>query len=117
MANEVARAWKENRSIFIGTIAQYSRSWALFTPSREHSWPRQVFTSWHFTLDRVGKDTQEPMDKHVQLDVDLGVSFRGLGLPRLYIKDWINGLCFCDGSSPQRMLFPWPDHFMEDTIQ
>ncbi|KAI1433632.1 hypothetical protein GGR50DRAFT_667380 [Xylaria sp. CBS 124048] len=29
-------------------------------------------------------------------------------LPRLYIKRWINGLCFYGGCQQQEVLFPWP---------
>jgi len=28
--------------------------------------------------------------------------------PRLYTEEWIHGLCFFEGWSPQNVLFPWP---------
>ncbi|KAI0555166.1 heterokaryon incompatibility protein-domain-containing protein [Xylaria curta] len=31
-----------------------------------------------------------------------------LGLPKLYIKRWLNGLCFFGGYPRQPVLFPWP---------
>ncbi|KIW16347.1 hypothetical protein PV08_06398 [Exophiala spinifera] len=111
MAHEVARAWRDNRPLISAKLVGNDSGWGIFVPSRPKIMPLKVFSSWHFTSDRPSDGMQEPMDKHVQLDVSSEKDPIGLGLPQLRIKGWINGLCFYGHAAPQEVLFPWPLSF------
>jgi hypothetical protein len=88
-------------------------------------------TSYVFTSVRPAKQHTRPgeMPKHVSLEVDVERHERerdseardgeekpsqaeeraaGKGMPKLYIKRWINGLCFSGAHPQQLVLFPWP---------
>ncbi|KAH8164796.1 hypothetical protein CIB48_g3442 [Xylaria polymorpha] len=89
--------------------------------------------SYVFTSVRPAKEQSRSGDihKHVSLEVELDWLERerqreheheegknaakagderssGPGLPKLYIKRWLNGLCFPGGFPQQPVLFPWP---------
>ncbi|KAI8632531.1 hypothetical protein F5Y19DRAFT_366992 [Xylariaceae sp. FL1651] len=87
-------------------------------------------TSYVFTSIRPAKQHAPPSDvhKHVSLEVKVEWHDREEGddetskraeergaekrLPKLYIKRWLNGLCFF-GRHPQRpVLFPWPPELL-----
>ena len=111
MAKEVARAWSERRPLIVGHRLGHSLDCAIFVPADERSLPRQVFTWWYNASERKWKDSLEPMDKHVLFEVERN-PYAEPDLPRLRIKQWINGLCFFAQSVSQRVLFPWPDSFL-----
>ena len=50
------------------------------------------------------------IDKHVSLKVHWQNTTKE-GLPKLLIKNWLNGLCFFDGYRRRKVVFPWPDYF------
>ncbi|KAI1356873.1 heterokaryon incompatibility protein-domain-containing protein [Xylaria sp. FL0043] len=93
-------------------------------------------SSYVFTALRPVKEQArfDEMPKHVSLEVDLEWTERKCehkhepdknprpteekqsfepGMPKLYIKRWLNGLCFREPHSQQPVLFPWPADLLE----
>lgn len=72
--------------------------------------PTYVFTSfWPGRVDSEEHDSND-IEKHVSMEVESLDLLEGRhGLPRLFTKRWINGLCFFDGYPLQDVVFPWPE--------
>ncbi|KAI1312392.1 heterokaryon incompatibility protein-domain-containing protein [Xylaria venustula] len=89
----------------------------------EHARPSYVFTAVRSPKEQMRFDD---LPKHVSLEVDLEWPAKHKqeqdkgplqigeerspeqGLPKLYIKRWLNGLCFRGPHSQQPVLLPWP---------
>ncbi len=82
--------WGAYHAVFVG-------SWS--EPSPEASY---VFTS---------AASADNLDRHVSVEVDVEGEDR-IGVSRLRIKRWLNGLCFFQGCPLETVLFPWPDGFV-----
>ena len=63
--------------------------------------------SYFFTASRPVKLDGE-LDKHVSLEVDVRGFTEG-GSPRLFVRRWVDGLCFCAGLQPRKAVLPWPE--------
>ncbi|KAI1421009.1 heterokaryon incompatibility protein-domain-containing protein [Xylaria sp. FL1777] len=97
-------------------------------------------SSYAFTAERPAKEQARfgDMPKHVSLEVDLEWHERKQergreqdkrpsqvdeghspepSLPKLYIKRWLNGLCFRGQHSQQPVLFPWPADLLATSSQ
>jgi hypothetical protein len=48
------------------------------------------------------------LDKHVSIEVDCDFGMGDRKIPRLYVRRWIQGLCFYYDCSPEPVVFPWP---------
>ncbi|KAI1821746.1 heterokaryon incompatibility protein-domain-containing protein [Xylaria intraflava] len=68
-----------------------------------------------------GESEDEDEDEPAQSqNTDIGLDLRPdtkkrdtePGLPRLYIKRWLNGLCFWGGCPLREVLFPWPPELL-----
>ncbi|TGJ84087.1 hypothetical protein E0Z10_g4702 [Xylaria hypoxylon] len=108
---------------------------AIFVGESVDDWEKKdgeehAKSSYAFTAVRPAKEQARFGDipKHVSLEVDLESLERERkhepeedksplqteerspesGLPKLYIKRWLNGLCFSGPYSQQPVLFPWP---------
>lgn len=112
MAKEVARAWSDKRRLVVGELLSHGTGCGLFVATDPHDLPRHVFTSWHNASGSPFRDTQEPVDKHVSLELDVEADLSDRGLPRLRTRRWINGLCFFSQTAEQEVVFPWPDSFL-----
>ncbi|KAK4108119.1 hypothetical protein N656DRAFT_718884 [Canariomyces notabilis] len=74
---------------------------------------QQAPASFVFTASRPKEPNSSTVgtndiDHHVSLEV----TFAGLddehGIPRLYVRRWISGLCFFYGCLRESVMFPWP---------
>ncbi|KAI0540743.1 heterokaryon incompatibility protein-domain-containing protein [Xylaria digitata] len=138
MAYEVEAALLEGKCLRLGSVvdptnreelAPYS---AIFVGEGIDDWGEEdaeehAESSYVFTAVRPAKDQARFGDiaKHVSLEVDWErpghkreedrtssqteeECSSELGPPKLYIKRWLNGLCFSGHYSQQPVLFPWP---------
>ncbi|KAI0914729.1 heterokaryon incompatibility protein-domain-containing protein [Ustulina deusta] len=108
-------------AIFVGESVD---DWDEVQHDKEHTQSSYVFTAVRPAKERFGE-----LPKHVSLEVDLEWPERKSehkheldksssqareershepGLPKLYIKRWLNGLCFRVPHLQQPVLFPWP---------
>lgn len=72
---------------------------------QEQNCDAYIFTSSCFTTEPIRE-----IDKHVSLEVHWQNTTKK-GLPKLFIKRWLNGLCFFDEYRRRKVVFPWPDYF------
>ncbi|KAI1757216.1 heterokaryon incompatibility protein-domain-containing protein [Xylaria castorea] len=110
-------------AIFVGEDAD---DWEDEEDDDGYAPPTYVFTSIRPPKEHA---RFEDIPKHVSLEVELewlqrareheheeakstsrpaGEHSTEPGLPKLYIKRWLNGLCFFGGYPRQPVLFPWP---------
>ena len=113
MAREVAHAWSERRTLVVGNLRGHPTGNGIFVAPDQYDLPFWVFTSWHNASDPRFQDFQEPIDKHVSLELGLMAGISDQRLPLLRTRRWINGLCFFSRLAPQEVVFPWPDAFLE----
>ena len=67
-----------------------------------------IFTSWNRTKEKAKEGRyQRSLAKFASLEVELDGK-RPDGIPRLRIRQWINGLCFFRRESMFEVCFPWP---------
>ncbi|KAM0282398.1 hypothetical protein ACHAQH_003079 [Verticillium albo-atrum] len=60
-----------------------------------------------FTASRPRRQGTSDVDRHVSLVVDCETT--GGGMPRLFTRQWVLGMCFPDESEPDTdIVFPWP---------
>lgn len=71
MAREVAHAWSERRTLVVGNLSSHGSGCGIFVAPDQHDLPLWVFTSWHNASDSPFRDLQEPIDKHVSLELGL----------------------------------------------
>ncbi|KAI0974564.1 heterokaryon incompatibility protein-domain-containing protein [Xylaria arbuscula] len=107
-------------AIFVGDDVD---DWNEEENHEEYARPSYAFTAVRSSKEQMRFDD---LPKHVSLEVDIewpaehkreqdkGHLQVGeerspeLGLPKLYIKRWLNGLCFRGPHSQQPVLLPWP---------
>ncbi|RYP78264.1 hypothetical protein DL771_000741 [Monosporascus sp. 5C6A] len=111
MAAEVASAIREGKVLRRGRLEGQDQYSAIFVWGDDSSeGPAFVFTSSQpRNPDSRGHDANDT-DRHVSLEVELGPMARqtGNGLPHLYVKRWVHGLCFFVGCPREEVIFPWP---------
>ncbi|VUC32898.1 unnamed protein product [Clonostachys rosea] len=57
---------------------------------------------------------RKDVNRHVSLEVEmecLDTSEPDTYVPRLYIKNWLLGVCFVEDAVPSDVIFPWPTEF------
>ncbi|KAI1374157.1 hypothetical protein F4677DRAFT_181956 [Hypoxylon crocopeplum] len=124
MANEVEDALEEGKVLRLGCLVHpryengESPYRAVFVSDKDDDWDESV-PSYVFTSTRPAKkNALGDIHKHVSLEVDVEwpreqSAGRSALPPKLYIKRWLNGLCFFQGSPQRSVLFPWPSALLE----
>ncbi|KAI2638208.1 heterokaryon incompatibility protein-domain-containing protein [Xylaria nigripes] len=109
--DEDAEDWTEDEADDCGLV----ESGYVFTsvePARDH--PLTGDSHKHVSLevelewpeaDTDSDNSESETEESDDADTDAG---KQAVLPRLYIKRWVNGLCFWEGCPQQQVLFPWP---------
>ncbi|KAI0175633.1 hypothetical protein GGR52DRAFT_589431 [Hypoxylon sp. FL1284] len=92
---------------------------AVFVGDAGDAWDEAV-ASYAFTCARpaAGRSgaalSPDASYRHVSLEVDAEFApARDRAPPRLYVRRWLNGLCFFEGAPPRDVLFPWPAALLE----
>lgn len=126
MAEEVVTAIDECKSLRLGCLAlpcgrSTSYSSIFISNDEEDGWvvgkKAYVFTASCPEGDGSDSRVSEDLDKHVSLEVECrNIRKRSLSgqLPQLYTKRWVNGLCFFNGCSREKVLFPYPKSLAEE---
>ncbi|OTA77997.1 hypothetical protein M434DRAFT_402307 [Hypoxylon sp. CO27-5] len=127
MAEEVKIALREGKPMRLGSLVQpkygsedssYS---AVFVGDSDEDWKDETGESYAFT-STMPPNPKIPKDipKHVSLEVEVewqkqeGFDRRpSPTIPKLYIKRWLNGLCFFEDCPRLTVLFPWPSALLE----
>jgi hypothetical protein len=115
MAEEVIQAIRDGKDLRLACLVQINpkqQSKNVPSPYRgifvgETSGEWEGVPSYVFTASCPASENSSEIDKHVSLEVDWQGSASN-NQPRLITKRWINGLCFFDGCSRQKVVFPWP---------
>ncbi|KAI4865540.1 hypothetical protein F4820DRAFT_419834 [Hypoxylon rubiginosum] len=121
MTDEVEEALMEGKTLRLGRLVhpkyrgEDAAYRAVFVGDKDDGWDESV-PSFAFTCVRpaaAARSEAPPGDtyKHVSLEVDAEFSERAP--PRLYIRRWLNGLCFFEGQPQRDVLFPWPPALLE----
>lgn len=110
MAKEVARAVAEGRELRLGRLCSGRgprRDTAIFLSNDKWTGrpSEEEYQGYVFTSSSKRKDKND-IHRHVCLDV----SWVGPddGIPQLYTRRGILGLCFFQGHRPGEVVFPWP---------
>lgn len=114
MAKEVAQAWAKGHTLIIAKLQDPRFGCGIFVPTDAHDLSHHLFTVWHNAQDAPRREYQEPINKHVSLELDPESQFFSNSLPLLKIKRWINGICFFNRSAAQEVIFPWPEYYSVD---
>lgn len=128
MALELAYAIKKGGKLRVGAL------WDSHNPSPSPSEQRALFV-WNEDADGltnshdkdaippafaftsivpVGTEDEEyrkDVNRHVSLEVEMEVLDKlesDACVPRLYIKNWLLGVCFVEEATPRDVIFPWP---------
>ncbi|KAI1876099.1 uncharacterized protein JN550_001595 [Neoarthrinium moseri] len=119
MAKELVRAIDQGRILRLGTLVGLEDASAVFIwdeededqkPTRDGVSSPYVFTaSWPRDESSEDYDAND-LDRHVSLEVVVSRTSteRTKGLPQLFTKRWLTGLCFFAGCWRQKVIFPWP---------
>ncbi|KAI0848868.1 heterokaryon incompatibility protein-domain-containing protein [Daldinia vernicosa] len=132
MAGEVEEALMQGKALRLGCLVdprngiEYSPYSAVFVGDSRDDWKDEdededdisyAFTSYQFHKEDMPGYTE----KHVSLEVEIEWQRRersegrsSCTLPNLYIKRWLNGLCFFDGVPTGQVLFPWHPTLLEE---
>ncbi|KAI1779479.1 hypothetical protein F4818DRAFT_141714 [Hypoxylon cercidicola] len=117
MTDEVEEALLEGKALRLGRLVhpkyrgEDAAYRAVFVGDADDSWDERV-ASYAFTCARPARsDTLGDIYKHVSLEVD--AEFPERAAPRLYVRRWLNGLCFFEGAPQRDVLFPWPPALLE----
>ncbi|KAI1409746.1 hypothetical protein F5Y13DRAFT_169379 [Hypoxylon sp. FL1857] len=127
MADEVETALMEGKVIRLGCFVhpKYgvddSPYRAIFVGESDDDWQDEAIRSYAFTSVRPAKtQTPEDIHRHVSLEVEVewpkqesSERRSSSATPKLYIKRWLNGLCFFEGCPLRPVLFPWPSALLE----
>ncbi|KAI6090051.1 hypothetical protein F4821DRAFT_229462 [Hypoxylon rubiginosum] len=122
MTDEVEEALMEGKTLRLGRLVhpryrggEDAAYRAVFVgDADDESWGDDDDESYAFTCVQKAKGGEMLGDasyKHVSLEVD--AEFPERAPPRLYIRRWLNGLCFFDGQPQRDVLFPWPSALLE----
>ncbi|KAI3320097.1 heterokaryon incompatibility protein-domain-containing protein [Xylariaceae sp. AK1471] len=65
----------------------------------------EVEVEWPESEPERQREPEPKDDKEPSQAVESGAK---MGVPKLYIKRWLNGLCFSGAHPQQHVLFPWP---------
>ncbi|KAI0120268.1 hypothetical protein F4776DRAFT_245530 [Hypoxylon sp. NC0597] len=127
MAEEVEIALMEGKALRLGCLVQPkygsedSPYRAVFVGDSNDDWKDETAGSYAFTsVMPANSKTSEDIQRHVSLEVEVewqkqeGSERRSSpAIPKLYIKRWLNGLCFFENSPRRTVLFPWPSALLE----
>lgn len=133
MAGEVEEALMQGKALRLGCLVdprhgtEYGSYSAVFVGDSHDDWKGEdededeedvsyAFTSYQFHKEDMPGYTE----KHVSLEVDIEWQRRDRSEgrssctpPKLYIKRWLNGLCFFEGAHTGQVLFPWHPTLLE----
>ncbi|KAI1264159.1 heterokaryon incompatibility protein-domain-containing protein [Xylariaceae sp. FL1019] len=140
MVDEIERALLEGKALRLASLVDTKRGGhdmpygAVFVGEDSNDWqdeknetgaqsppPRYAFTS----VASARKPRMGDLQKHVSLEVE--IEWPGTdsdqssadnheekaSLPKLYIKRWINGLCFAKDEPQRAVIFPWPADLLD----
>ncbi|KAI1142683.1 hypothetical protein F5Y05DRAFT_365706 [Hypoxylon sp. FL0543] len=131
MAEEVERALEDGDALRLGCLvhpkygSEDSPYRAIFVGDSNKDWEDETVGSYAFTSIQPAKPhARGEIDRHVSLEVEVewqkqeGSERRPSPAdPKLYIKRWLNGLCFFEFEDvppqPRPVLFPWPSALLE----
>ncbi|KAI1805024.1 heterokaryon incompatibility protein-domain-containing protein [Daldinia bambusicola] len=131
MANAVSEALEQGKALRLGSLVvdpsfplQVTCYRAVFIGDSCDDWEDEDEVSYAFTSYQFHKEHMPGyIEKHVSLEVDIewqrrNGSERSEGRssyvpPKLYIKRWLNGLCFFEGFPTDQVLFPWHPTLLE----
>ncbi|KAI2614674.1 uncharacterized protein GGS25DRAFT_472680 [Hypoxylon fragiforme] len=137
MADEIENALLEGKPLRLASLvhpkygAEGSPYRAVFVgggdteaEKDDNDWNEDV-ESYAFTAAHFGRSSLGDVTRHVSLEVraewpkcDTPATAASVAMaPRLYIKRWLNGLCFYDGVPARQVLFPWPAAMLEEREQ
>ncbi|KAI1759346.1 hypothetical protein GGR53DRAFT_150800 [Hypoxylon sp. FL1150] len=119
MTDEVEEALMEGKSLRLGRLVhpryrgEDTAYRAVFVGDVDDgAWDDEGVASYAFTcVQRAKNELLSDTYRHVSLEVD--AEFAERAPPRLYIRRWLNGLCFFDGQPQRDVLFPWPAALLE----
>ncbi|KAI0842999.1 hypothetical protein F5Y06DRAFT_256630 [Hypoxylon sp. FL0890] len=125
MAKEVEKALEEGQVLRLGCLvhpkygSEDSPYCAIFVGNSNEDWQDETVGSYAFTSVRSAEKRGD-IDRHISLEVEVewpkqeGSERRSSpAIPKLYIKRWLNGLCFFEGAPLRPVLFPWPAALLE----
>ncbi|KAF3063873.1 hypothetical protein GL218_01935 [Daldinia childiae] len=130
MAGEVEEALMQGKALRLACLVdprngiEYGPYSAVFVGDSRDDWKDEdeddvsyAFTSYQFH----NEDKPGYTEKHVSLEVDIEWQKRDRSEgrspctpPKLYIKRWLNGLCFFEGAHIGQVLFPWHPSLLEE---
>ncbi|KAI1468923.1 heterokaryon incompatibility protein-domain-containing protein [Daldinia caldariorum] len=131
MINAVSEALEQGKALRLGSLVRspaeatsYSPYRAVFIGDSRDDWEDEDEVTYAFTSYQFHKEDMPGYnEKHVSLEVDIewqrsdipeppegGSSYAP---PKLYIKRWLNGLCFFEGLGTDQVLFPWHPTLLE----
>ncbi|KAG4221990.1 hypothetical protein PC116_g29534 [Phytophthora cactorum] len=128
MAKAVNEALEQGKALRLGCLvdpefpSEPSPYTAVFIGDSRDDWEDEDEVSYAFTSYQFHKeDTPGYIEKHVSLEVDIEWHRRDRSSggrspyapPKLYIKRWLNGLCFFEGFGAEQVLFPWHPTLLE----
>ncbi|KAI1473433.1 hypothetical protein K445DRAFT_144347 [Daldinia sp. EC12] len=128
MAKAVNEALEQGKALRLGCLvdpefpSEFSPYTAVFIGDSRDDWEDEDEVSYAFTSYQFHKeDTPGYIEKHVSLEVDIEWHRRDRSSegrlpyapPKLYIKRWLNGLCFFEGFGVEQVLFPWHPTLLE----
>ncbi|KAI0872855.1 heterokaryon incompatibility protein-domain-containing protein [Hypoxylon argillaceum] len=111
MAEKLAAAICQGRIIQLAALWDPSRSSPycgifICNHSSPAATPGYVFTASREREADKDRHLPNDTDRHVSLEVDYGMGKRGL--PFLWTRSWVHGLCFFYGCPRIDVIFPWP---------
>jgi hypothetical protein len=106
MANEVCNAIRNGQPLYLATIDGTDAERAIFVGlgNRETS----VFTAW----DHGEDDDDRIRTRHLSLSVRIEDRVARQWMPRVRIRDWVNGLVFFTKIKPKRVIVSWPQAWL-----
>ncbi|KAI1653610.1 heterokaryon incompatibility protein-domain-containing protein [Daldinia decipiens] len=127
MADEVEDALMQGKALRLGCLVDprngrgYSPYRAVFVGDSRDDWKNENDISYAFTSSQFHEEDKPGYtEKHVSLEVDIEWQRRDRPegrspcmIPKLYIKRWLNGICFFDSVHRREVLFPWHPTLLE----
>jgi hypothetical protein len=105
MANEVCNAIKNGEPLYLAAIDGSDAEKAIFVGLGSCE---TIFTAWSHGEDKDGRIRT----RHLSLSVCIEDRVGRQSMPRVRIRDWVNGLVFFTKTEKRRVIVSWPEAWL-----